>query len=402
MRVRDVSQFVTKGTTPTTLGRSFTSNGVKFLKVETFANDGKLIPGREAFIDGSTHQLLRRSQLARGDILFSIAGALGRSTVVEQAWLPANTNQAFAIIRPSLRRRSLQTRYLLWQLRSPAIEQRIGEINVQAAQANLSLEQVRDFEIPLVSTDEQGAIATALDDVQFLVSGLERLIAKKQAIKQGMMQQLLTGKTRLPGFTEPWALSAIGSLARVTGGGTPSTQVGTFWGGDIPWFTPAEIRAEGSGLVSRSERTITQEGLAASATSLLPEGSVLVTSRASIGNCAVAEVPVATNQGFTSLVPKDSRSTWFIYYWVQQNKSEFESRSAGSTFQEISASKVSSIPLRLPRLDEQRAIGGALRDVDRGLEATRQRLMKARSIKTGMMQELLTGRTRLPVDEDAV
>ncbi len=218
VQIREVSDLVTKGTTPTSLGRKFTTSGVRFLKVETFASDGTFIPGREAFIDRQTHQLLRRSQLAEGDILFSIAGALGRSTVVEQAWLPANTNQAFAIIRPSTKRRSVVARYLLWQLRSPAIARRIAEINVQAAQANLSLEQVRDFEIPIVSSLEQEAIADALDDVNELIATLERLIAKKQAIKQGMMQQLLTGRTRLPGFTGTWMVSTLGTLARVTGG----------------------------------------------------------------------------------------------------------------------------------------------------------------------------------------
>lgn len=359
IRVRDVSDLVTKGTTPTSLGRKFTSSGVNFLKVETFTGDGKFIPGREAFIDTSTHQLLRRSQLDEGDILFSIAGALGRSTVVEEAWLPANTNQALAIIRPAKIRRSVLPRYLLWQLRSSALMQRIAEINVQAAQANLSLEQVRDFEIPLVPLPEQKAIAAALDDVDEVITTLERLIAKKQAIKQGMMQQLLTGRTRLPGFTDDWVDSIVGSLARVVGGGTPSTRSRAYWGGHIPWFTPAEVHPQGSGLISRSERSITAEGLARSSASLLPKGTVLVTSRASLGHCAVAEVPVATNQGFTSMIPNDSRSTWFLYYWVQQNKSEFESRAAGSTFLEISSGKVSGIPLSSPPLNEQSAIGDA-------------------------------------------
>lgn len=96
--------------------------------------------------------------------------------------------------------------------------------------------------------------------------------------------------------------------------------------------------------------------------------------------------------------PKDSRSTWFLYYWVQQHRSEFESRAAGSTFLEISASKVSAIPLRKPNLDEQAAIGTAIRDVDAELDTLSNRLIKARAIKQGMMQQLLTGRTRLPVE----
>lgn len=245
---------------------------------------------------------------------------------------------------------------------------------------------------------DQRRIAAALTDADDLIATLERLIAKKHAVKQGMMQQLLTGRTRLPGTSDNWVDSTLGAIARVTGGGTPSTRVRSFWGGGIPWFTPAEIKAQGSGLVSSSERTITQEGLASSAATLLPAGTVLVTSRASIGNCAVAAVPVSTNQGFTSMIPNDSRSTWFLYYWIQQYRSELESRAAGSTFLEICASKVAAIPLAAPGLPEQQAIGGVLRDGDTELDALKSRLAKARAIKTGMMQQLLTGRTRLPVE----
>lgn len=271
-------------------------------------------------------------------------------------------------------------------------------LNTGTAQPKLNKQSCLTVQVSKPPLEEQQRIAAALSDSDDLITTLERLIAKKQAIKQGMMQQLLTGRTRLPGFTDEWTDSTVGAVARVTGGGTPSTRVSSYWNGDISWFTPAEIRPEGSGPVSSSTRTITPEGLASSAATLLPVGTVLVTSRASIGNCAVAAVPVATNQGFASMIPKDRRSTWFLYYWVQQNRSELESRAAGSTFLEISASKVAAIPLTTPTLDEQQAIGEALRDADEDLGALKRRLAKAHAIKTGMMQQLLTGRTRLPVE----
>lgn len=263
--------------------------------------------------------------------------------------------------------------------------------------------QVRTFEINWPDDEkERLTIAGVLDDADDLTNSLEQLIAKKRNIKQGMMQGLLTGRKRLPGFTSGWRESTIGTLAQVVGGGTPSTRISTYWGGGIPWFTPAEIRKVGSGLVSRSERTITKEGMASSSAHLLPAGSVLVTSRASVGNCAIAACPLATNQGFASMIPRDGRSTWFLYYWTQQNRYELISRAAGSTFLEISASRVSEIPLLEPELDEQAAIGTAIRDIDLELDALTKRLELVRYIKQGMMQELLTGRTRLPVVEVAV
>lgn len=193
-----------------------------------------------------------------------------------------------------------------------------------------------------------------------------------------------------------WKQTTLGHLAGVVGGGTPPTGVPEYWGGDVPWFTPAEIPESGAGVVTRSKRSITSKGLAKSAAKLLPAGSVLVTSRASIGNCAITGVPTTTNQGFTSLVPEDPRSTRYLYYWVQQHRNRFLSRAAGSTFLEVSASKVRAISIDVPGLDEQAAIGEALADAD-DLIATLERLIaKKQAIKQGMMQQLLTGRTRLP------
>jgi type I restriction enzyme S subunit len=279
---------------------------------------------------------------------------------------------------------------------------KLGSLAATGALPSLNGRQLRaiPLRVPL-EIDEQRAISETLSDVDHLITELGRLIAKKQAIRQGMMQQLLTGKVRFPGFAEEWAYSTIAGTSRVLGGGTPSTRIATFWGGGIPWFTPAEISPQGSGLVSTSERTLTEEGLARSGAQLLPAGSVLVTSRASIGNCAISAVPVCTNQGFTSLVPRDVRSTWFLYYWVQQYKGEFVSRAAGSTFVEISARKVETIPIALPSLEEQSAIGNALRDVDMEIAGLGARLDAMRDIKQGLMQELLTGRTRLTTAEVA-
>lgn len=192
---------------------------------------------------------------------------------------------------------------------------------------------------------------------------------------------------------------SIGDMSTVVGGGTPSTKSPFFWDGSIPWFTPGEIAAEGSGLIYTSQRKITNEGLQNSGARLIPAGSVLVTSRASLGHCAVAGVPVSTNQGFTSLIPNESCSSWFLYYWVQHNRHEFQKRAAGSTFLEISPSKVASIPIISPSIEEQKAIAQVLQDVDQEIDTLNRRLESTRSIKQGMMQELLTGRTRLPVEE---
>jgi type I restriction enzyme S subunit len=190
-------EIVTKGTTPTSIGQDFTSSGINFLKAESISEGGQPIPRKMAFIDEFTHRLLKRSQLRAGDILISIAGVLGRVGLVERDTLPANTNQALAIIRLG-KEPEFERDYLFYYLRSSMIERQISDINVQAAQANISLQNVREFQIniPLLRSD-QTAIAGVLSDMDAELSALEQRLGKTRTLKQGMMQELLTGRTRL-------------------------------------------------------------------------------------------------------------------------------------------------------------------------------------------------------------
>jgi len=190
-------EVITKGTTPTSIGRDFISSGINFLKAESISESGEPIPGKMAFIDEFTHKLLKRSQLMEGDILISIAGVLGRVGLVERNVLPANTNQALAIIRLS-KESEFERSYLFYYLRSSMIQKQIRDINVQAAQANISLQNVREFQINFPSSrDEQTAIAAILSAIDTEIALLEAQLAKYRQLKQGLMQKLLTGRIRL-------------------------------------------------------------------------------------------------------------------------------------------------------------------------------------------------------------
>jgi type I restriction enzyme, S subunit len=411
-RVRELSDLVTKGTTPTSIGRAFVSRGINFIKVETITTDGRFIMGKEAHIDAATHAVLRRSQLRAGDILFSIAGALGRSTVVEKSWLPSNTNQAFAIIRPSSRRIGLDSRYLLWQLRSPAILRKISEINVQAAQANLSLEQVRDFEVPIVPLAEQRSIATALDDVDELIAALAQLIAMKQAIKHGMMQQLLTGETRLPGFTDPWRDVLLGNHVRYVRTVALSraqlndeSPVRYLHYGDIHTRTNPRLDAAHEPMPRASSDLLRNAGR-------LQQGD-LVFADASEDLDGVGKSVEITSVPETGVVPglhtiaarfdNAVLADGFKAYlqFIPSFRRALRRLAAGTKVLATTRSFVSSITLTLPDVDEQRAIAAVIADGDCEISLLQDRLVKARDVKQGMMQELLSGRTRLPVKEAA-
>ena len=196
-KLGEVVELITKGTTPTSLGREFQNNGINFIKIESLSPNGDIIPEKVAYIDEYTHQLLKRSQLKNGDILFSIAGALGRVAIVKNEILPANTNQALSVIRLKINS-EIDLNYLLIYLTSERIQTHILNVSVQGAQANLSLLNISHLliEIPKFKT-EQTRIATILSDMDNELNTLETKLNKFKMLKLGMMQNLLTGKIRL-------------------------------------------------------------------------------------------------------------------------------------------------------------------------------------------------------------
>ena len=187
-----------------------------------------------------------------------------------------------------------------------------------------------------------------------------------------------------------WIETSLGEIADVVGGGTPSTKIGEYWDGDIVWLTPTEITSQDGKVVSDSIRKITDLGFKNSGAQMLPINSVILTSRASVGFVALSGKELCTNQGFQSLIPKPSVLSKFIMFWIQQNRSEFESRSAGSTFKEISKSNVKSIKILLPPIPEQKRIVDLVSSVDSYIEAVQQQLESSKRSRNAVLHELLT------------
>lgn len=165
VKLGDIASVVTKGTTPLTMGYDFIDQGINFIKIEAISDDGSFIDKRIAHISEECHKKLSRSQLEENDILFSIAGAIGRVAIVTKKYLPANTNQALAIVRiPS---NYINYRYLFYALQSDTVKKQINSYKQGVAQLNLSLKNINDLVIVL--HEEQKAIAEKLDKVSCLI-----------------------------------------------------------------------------------------------------------------------------------------------------------------------------------------------------------------------------------------
>lgn len=291
--------------------------------------------------------------------------------------------------------------YIFQLLQQGAIQKHIAK-NSDSTINQITNGDFKQIFVPFPKSEaERVIISEVLSDIDTLIVNLEKLIVKKKAIKQGAMQELLTGKRRLPGFDEEWMDSSIGDICELVSGGTPSTSVAEYWDGDIPWCTPTDITSCNGKYLYKTADSITILGLANSSATMLPEGALLLCTRATIGAVKITAIPICTNQGFKSLVVRDCADNEWLYYAIQMLKKEMVGQAIGSTFLEISRKALANIHIKLPSKEEQKAIAGILSDMDSEICELEQKYRKYCLIKQGMMSELLTGRIRLIDKEDA-
>ena len=333
---------------------------------------------------------IRNSRFVRsGGLIMSICATVGRPI---ETRIDACIHDGFVVFEQPQINQSFLYHALV------DLEQTWSRRGQTGSQMNLNTGLINGRLVAIPRTEaEQRAIATALSDVDALLDGLARLIAKKRDLKQAAMQQLLTGQTRLPGFGAKWVARPLGQVGDIKSGGTPSTTQAHFWDGGVPWCTPTDITGlRGRKYLIDTARTISTAGLQFSSAEVVPPRSLIMTSRATIGECAINLVPVTTNQGFKSIVTFAEIDVEFLYYLMTTQKTSLVALCAGSTFLEIGKKQLSGYMIKLPKdRVEQETIAAVLDDMDAELAALETRRDKTRDLKKAMMQELLTGRTRL-------
>lgn len=315
----------------------------------------------------------------------------------------------FSVVRGT---NKLNMPYLYHHLFANIINSQINLVVVGSNYPAINSHDIKNLKIPLPSTPEQTAIATALSDTDALISSLQTLIAKKQAIKLSAMQNLLSGKIRLPEFAqrtdgspkttrqtelgcvpEDWEVVELGEVGEIITGSTPSTNKAELWNGEIVWITPTDI-GESKDIYS-SERQITKQGL--NSIRKLPKDTLLVTCIASIGKNAVLKVNGACNQQINAIIPSISFDVNFLYYYFENTKPALKSLAGITATLIISKALFSTFLVIAPPKPEQTAIAQLLSDMDAEIESLEGRLKKTQSLKQGMMQALLSGKIRLPL-----
>ncbi|MCT4221552.1 restriction endonuclease subunit S [Elizabethkingia anophelis] len=214
---------------------------------------------------------------------------------------------------------------------------------------------------------------------------IEQLETLMKASRENIFSQKLRFKNEQGNYFSDWDLTELKNVCFIIGGGTPDTHKSEFWNGNIQWFTPTEIK---SNFVFKSERTISELGLKNSSAKILPQGCILLTTRATIGEVAIAQEECTTNQGFQSLVVRENCNNIFLFHWIKENKFELIKRANGSTFPEISKSEIELIKISLPSLEEQTKIANFLSSIQEKIETEKQILEKLELQKKFLLSNL--------------
>lgn len=329
----------------------------------------------------------------QGDIVLAQRGTLGKSALIKSDIGPATINPSLVLINKI----KCNNLYLIYNMQSSSVTDYILQINSQTSIPMISQKQIEGIKIAIAKLDcEQAAIATALSDVDSLISALTKKIEKKKAIKQGLMQQLLTGKKRLPGFNDKWKSMILGDVAEVKDG-THQTPKYVKSGGK-PFYSVENVTADD---FKNVKHISLEEHKALTNNYRIEKGDVLMTRIGSIGCCKYVDwdVDASFYVSLALLKINEKYDSKFISYLsnIKSFKEEVMLNSLVFAIpQKINLGNISLIKVYIPTSKaEQTAISNILSDCDSEIAALEEKREKYKEIKQGMMQQLLTGKIRL-------
>lgn len=242
--------------------------------------------------------------------------------------------------------------------------------------------------------EEQRKIAAILATQDEVIELKEKRFAEKQRQKKYLMQQLLTGKKRLPGFNGTWEKEKLGKCASMCSGGTPDTKNEKYYGNDYIWISIKDMTSAGKYICS-SERGLTETGLLNCSARLFPKGTILFAMYASIGECSIAETECCSSQAILGIEPDSKLNNEFLYYLLSNSKGYFKSFGQASSQPNLNKGIVQSIVVQIPEIEEQTAIAEVLSTADHEIDLLQQDIEQEKQKKKALMQLLLTGIVRV-------
>lgn len=354
-------------------------------------------------------------KVSKGDFLFARSGAIGRYGIISHE--PPKTIFASYLIR--FRFSEQVNSYYVGQVYESELTQaQIKAISQGNANININAENIKKLKILVPPIREQQKIAEILSTVDKKIDLIDQKIAETEKLKTGLMQKLFsegvgvqdengewhahTEFHSIKNVTLPvgWKLDNLGTLLeKIVGGGTPSKAKPEYWGGSIPWASVKDFKKPWLSSDCIMD-TITNEGLKNSSANLIEPDVVVIPTRMALGKVAMTKGSIAINQDLKALYPKNIIDNLFLFYWLQHQASKIESLGSGSTVAGIRLEILKSIDCLYPEsISEQKQISRILKCTDSKIDLLIEQKVATQKLKKGLMQKLLTGEWRVPVEE---
>lgn len=367
------------------------NSSIGWVRISDVTKSGKYLFQTEQKL--STLGVEKSRFVEANNLIMSICATLGRPILTS---FDVCIHDGFVVFKNL----AIEKNYMYYYLRY--IQNQWAESGQVGTQVNLNTYLINNTKIPIPSKKEQKAIAKALSDTDELITSLEKLISKKEAIKQGTMQQLLTGKKRLSGFTGDWEEKKLGDIANfLKGKGLPKSALSNdgkykcIHYGEL-FTTYKEIIKHIKSFTNQCEDTI----LSIENDILMPTSDVTPNGLAT-ASCIQENGIILGGDILIIRANKNILDGCFFSFYISIDKNQIMQLISGSTVYHLYGSDMANFIFKLPpTIEEQKAISEILSDMDNEIETLKQKLTKTKAIKDGIMSELLTGKTRLKVKDE--
>jgi type I restriction enzyme S subunit len=324
--------------------------------------------------------------LRRGDILMALTGGtLGKMSIFNLEENRYLQNYRVGKFEPN--EKSIKN-YIYYLLSSTYVQKRIEDNVNEAAQPNFGKQDFDKIKIPLPPLPEQKKIADCLSTWDCAIEKQSQLINALTQRKKALMQQLLTGKKRLPGFSDEWKEVKLGEIAKTFSGGTPKSTIKEYYIGNIPFIKSGEINS------TQTEQFINEEGIKNSSAKKVNKGDLLYALYgATSGTVGISNIDGAINQAVLCIRTKENK--FYLFYLLDYLKQNIINSFLQGGQGNLSSKIINELNINIPTISEQTAIAAILATADRELQLQKEKLAQLQIQKKGLMQVLLTGKKRL-------
>jgi type I restriction enzyme S subunit len=386
-------------------GGALSKGTVASIGGEHVGTQGKIIWDNMKFIPEDFYEFLSQGKVQKGDVLLVKDGATtGKVAIVDHlVYEKVAVNEHVFLIRPKTDQLLNQfVFYFLWS--------KLGQTQIKTKFHGLIGGIIRNdlgtILMPFPSEIEQRGIVDVLDTVDSTIELSDRVIAKTERLKKGLMQQLLTHgledteskNSPIGKIPQSWEVTTINKECSVGTGGTPSRNTPSYFGGNIPWVKSTEVDY---GVIVKTEEKLTEQGVQNSNAKLFPAGSLVMAlygQGRTRGKCAILGIDASVNQACAVIQSKGRIHIPYMLYWCQNSYSAIRGLSQGANQANLNMDIIRSLDIPLPSMSEQKKIAEILLTVDANLKIEKEERTKFERIKRGLMDLLLTGKVGIKVD----